>query len=148
MTNKAYETRQISTNTRERKRRASDRADAPVSKRLRERIPTLADRYLKSPLSVLDEHADIQFVRPHDKGFPTILDNIRHAHHTLEELAPKSAKDLAALQQDWADHGFPIFVDGEPLRCPELHLVNENVSRQCLGPAFAPRGLHRLEGRW
>ena len=107
MTNKAYETRQISTNTRERKRRASDRADAPVSKRLRERIPTLADRYLKSPLSVLDEHADIQFVRPHDKGFPTILDNIRHAHHTLEELAPKSAKDLAALQQDWADHGFP-----------------------------------------
>ena len=36
-----------------------------------------------------------------------ILDNIRHAHHTLDELAPKSAKDLAALQQDWADHGFP-----------------------------------------
>ena len=36
-----------------------------------------------------------------------ILDNIRHAHHTLEELAPKSANDLAALQQDWADHGFP-----------------------------------------
>ena len=36
-----------------------------------------------------------------------ILDNIRHAHHTLEELAPKSAKDLAALQQNWADHGFP-----------------------------------------
>ncbi len=56
---------------------------------------------------MLDEKEDIQFVRPHDKGFPMILDNIRHAHHTLEELAPKSAKQLAALQQDWADHGFP-----------------------------------------
>lgn len=58
-------------------------------------------------MSTDEDEADIQFVRPHDKGFPTILDNIRHAHHTLEELAPKSAKDLAALQQDWADHGFP-----------------------------------------
>ena len=56
---------------------------------------------------MLEENADIQFVRPHEKGFPMILDNIRHAHHTLEELAPKTAKDLAALQQDWADHGFP-----------------------------------------
>ena len=54
-----------------------------------------------------DEKEDIQFVRPHDKGFPMILDNIRHAYHTLAELAPKSAKDLAALQQDWAVHGFP-----------------------------------------
>lgn len=56
---------------------------------------------------MLEEGADIEFIRPHDKGFPMILDNIRHAHHTLEELAPKTAKDLAALQQDWADHGFP-----------------------------------------
>ena len=56
---------------------------------------------------MLEEKEDIQFVRPHDKGFPMILDNIRHAHLTLEDLAPKSAKDLAALQQDWADHGFP-----------------------------------------
>ena len=100
----------------------------PAPKRLREQVRRLADRYLKSPLavfdehadiqsvrpddkgsllSVFDEHADIQSVRPDDKGFPTILDNLRHAHHTLEELAPKSAKDLAALQQDWADHGFP-----------------------------------------
>ena len=56
---------------------------------------------------MLEEKEDIQFIRPHEKGFPMILDNIRHAHHTLEELAPKSAKDLAALQQNWADHGFP-----------------------------------------
>ena len=58
-------------------------------------------------MSLSEDLADIQFVRPHDKGFPTILDNIHHAYHTLEALAPKSAKDLAALQQDWADHGFP-----------------------------------------
>ena len=104
MTNEGNETRLTSTTSR--KRQASDHADAPATKRLRERVQRLADRYLKSPLSVLEEE-DIQFVRPHDKGFPMILENIRHAHHTPEELAPKSARDLAALQQDWADHGFP-----------------------------------------
>ena len=104
MTDEGNETR-LTSNT-SRKRQASDHADAPATKRLRERVQRLADRYLKSPLSVLEEE-DIQFVRPHDKGFPMILDNIRHAHQTLEELAPKSARDLAALQQDWADHGFP-----------------------------------------
>ena len=105
MTNEGNETRLTSTTSR--KRQASDHADAPATKRLRERVQRLADRSLKSPLSVLEGKEDIQFVRPHDKGFPMILDNIRHAHHTLEELAPKSARDLAALQQDWADHGFP-----------------------------------------
>ena len=108
MTNEGSETRHTSTTSR--KRQASDHADVPAPKRLSERIrhlADLADRSLKSPLSVLKEKEDIQFVRPHDKGFPMILDNIRHAHQTLEELAPKSARDLAALQQDWADHGFP-----------------------------------------
>ena len=107
MTNEAYETRHISTSSRQRKRQASALANAPAPKRLRERVRPCADRFSKALLSTSEEQADIQFVRPHDKGFPTILDNIRHAHHTLEELAPKSAKDLAALQQDWADHGFP-----------------------------------------
>ena len=105
LTNDGNDTRHTSTTSR--KRQASDHVDAPAPKRNSERVRPFADRFLKSPLSVLEENADIQFVRPHDKGFPMILDNIRHAHHTLEELAPKSARDLAALQQDWADHGFP-----------------------------------------
>ena len=105
MTNEGNETRHTSTTSR--KRHASDCGDAPAPKRHRDRVRPLADRFLKSPVSVLEDDGDIQFVRPHEKGFPMILDNIRHAHHTLEELAPKSAKDLAALQQDWADHGFP-----------------------------------------
>ena len=106
MTNEQDETRQASTTSR--KRRASDGADAPATQRYRERIRARANRLPKSPLSVPVEDADIEVVRPDDNGFPKILDVIRHAHHTLEELAPKSAKDLAALQQDWADHGFPF----------------------------------------
>ena len=95
------------TSTSSRKRRASHSANTPAPRRLKRRVPPNSERSLKAFLSLSEELADIQFVRPHDKGFPTILDDIRHAHHTLEELAPKSAKDLAALQQDWADHGFP-----------------------------------------
>lgn len=105
MTNEENETRHTSSTSR--KRQASDQADAPTPKRHSERVRPFADRFVKSPLSVLEEDAGVQSVRPHDKGFPMILDNIRHAHHTLDELAPKSARDLAALQQDWADHGFP-----------------------------------------
>ena len=94
--------------TTSRTRRASDSTNVPAPKRLKRRVqPQFSDRFLKDLLSTPGDEADIQFVRPHDKGFPRILDDIRHAHHTLEELAPKSVKDLAALQQDWADHGFP-----------------------------------------
>lgn len=95
------------TSTTSRKRRASDSANAPAPKRLKRRVRPDSERSLKAFLSLSEDLADIQFVRPHDKGFPMIIDNIRHAYHTLNKLAPKSAKDLAALQQDWADHGFP-----------------------------------------
>ena len=94
--------------TTSRTRRASDNTNVPAPKRLKRRVqPQFSDGFLKAFLSTPGDEADIQFVRPHEKGFPRILDDIRHAHHTLEELAPKSVKDLAALQQDWADHGFP-----------------------------------------
>ena len=87
------------------KRRASDHAKTPPPKRMKERTRPFAGRLGKTQTKDLEEIDETDFTRPHDKGFPTILEATHHANRTLLDLTPKSATELAALQQDWQSHG-------------------------------------------
>ena len=58
------------------KRRASDHVNTPPPKRKKERTRPFAARLSKTQTKDLEEIDEIDFTRPHDKGFPTILEAI------------------------------------------------------------------------
>lgn len=110
------------------KRRVSDHVKTPPPKPMKERTRPFAARLSKTQTKDIKEIDEIDFTRPHDKSFPTILEAIHHASRTLLDLTPqigyRSGRSSTGLAILWAW----VYTGGGFVRCAKPYVIDERVS--------------------
>ena len=102
------------------KRPGDDSVDVSNPKRMRIQGPTtLADADENFGLPA--QAAEMQRVKPYEKGFPRIIEAVRLAHGLLVDIAPTTALEMAGLQSDWEGHGYSKTLP-DALRLGEFHV--------------------------